>query len=94
MGAGLRGGACDPRIGRPGIASYARKSGSASLPDLRRSVHDRSMLRPPPSTASATQPVRVPDGHVRENYWRLTRVFGPERLTLGRFLSKAGDGWI
>jgi uncharacterized protein YqiB (DUF1249 family) len=31
-------------------------------------------------------------GMYTENYWRLTRVFGPERLELGRFLSAVGDG--
>ena len=31
-------------------------------------------------------------GMYAENYWRLTRVFGPQQLALGRFLSKAGDG--
>ena len=31
-------------------------------------------------------------GLYAENYSRLTRVFGPERLALGRFMSKAGDG--
>jgi len=31
-------------------------------------------------------------GLYAENYWRLTRVFGPERLAIGRFLSTSGDG--
>jgi uncharacterized protein YqiB (DUF1249 family) len=28
-----------------------------------------------------------------DNYWRLTRVLGPERLTAGRYLSRTGDGF-
>jgi hypothetical protein len=31
-------------------------------------------------------------GLYAENYWRLTRVFGPQRLALGRYESRVGDG--
>lgn len=27
-----------------------------------------------------------------DNYWRLTRLFGPDRLAPGRYLSSCGDG--
>jgi hypothetical protein len=31
-------------------------------------------------------------GLYAENYWRLTRVFGPQRLPAGRYESRVGDG--
>ncbi len=31
-------------------------------------------------------------GLYAENYWRLVRLFGPDRLDLGRWLSRVGDG--
>jgi hypothetical protein len=31
-------------------------------------------------------------GLYAENYWRLTRLFGPDRLAVGRYVSSCGDG--
>jgi uncharacterized protein YqiB (DUF1249 family) len=46
----------------------------------------RQRIRPLPSRFAYLM------GMYAENYWRLARVFGPERLERGRFLSAVGDG--
>ena len=41
--------------------------------------------------ASGSRFTRLMDLYA-DNYWRLTRLFGPDRLEPGRYLSSCGDG--